>query len=192
MKKKRNEIAFNKSKNELNNLSKLNENEYIDLYYGDASHFNLVPNIPYAWQAPNEAILLPSFRGKSTSVFGLMNTSGKLFYDFFDTTINAESLIAFFDKFVENIVKKTIVVLDNSSLHTCKKFKAKIQEWEQLDLIIYFIPPYSPELNKIEILWRFVKYDCLPFDSYTCFDNLKSNIKEVLDGFGTKCIINFN
>jgi hypothetical protein len=30
------------------------------------------------------------------------------------------------------------VVLDDSSLHTSKKFKEKIKEWEELDLLIYF------------------------------------------------------
>ena len=29
----------------------------------------------------------------------------------------------------------------------------------------------------------------MSFDSYACFENLKSNLKEVLDSFGTKCII---
>ncbi len=55
----------------------------------------------------------------------------------------------------------------------------------------YFIPPYSPELNLIEILWRFVKYKWLKFEAYTSFENLKLNLNDVLNGFGTKCIINF-
>ncbi len=65
-----------------------------------------------------------------------MNTLGNLVFDIFETTINSEKMIVFFDKFVENITKKTVVVLDNSSLHTSKKFKEKIKEWEELDLLI--------------------------------------------------------
>lgn len=120
-----------------------------------------------------------------------MSTAGELMYDFFDQTLNSEKLIAFFDKFVQKTVKKTVVILDNSSLHTSKKFKEKMREWKEQDLLFYFIPPYSPELNKIEILWKFVKYKWLRFEAYSSFDNLKSNLKEVLDGFGKKCIINF-
>ena len=141
MKKKRCKLTFSKAQKEIEELSKLNADQYIDMYYGDASHFGLVPNVPYAWQSKDDPVLLPSIRGKSTSVFGLMNTLGDLVYDFFD-------------RFAQTIVKKTVVVLDNSSLHTSKKFKEKIKEWKELDLLIYFIPPYSPELNKIEILWR--------------------------------------
>ena len=127
-------MAYQKAKEELRQLSKLEDNQYIDLYYGDASHFSLVPNVPYAWQFAGEPILLPSIRGKSTSVFGLMKKSGKLFYDFFDKTMNSDSLIDFFDRFLASIVKKTIVVLDNSALHTSKKFKAKIEEWAEQNL----------------------------------------------------------
>jgi transposase len=161
------------------------------LYYGDASHFSLIPNVPYAWQLKNEPILLPSIRGKSLSVFGLVNTFGDLVFDVFESTVNSEILITFFDKFVQKIIKKTVVVLDNSSLHTSKKFKEKIKQWQELDLLIYFIPPYCPELNKIEILWRFIKYKWLKFEAYTSFENLKINLNEVLNNFGTKYIINY-
>lgn len=191
MKKKRCKLTFSKAQKEIEELSKLNADQYIDMYYGDASHFGLVPNVPYAWQSKDDPVLLPSIRRKSTSVFGLMNTLGDLVYDFFDKTINSEMLIVFFDRFAQTIVKKTVVVLDNSSLHTSKKFKEKIKEWKELDLLIYFIPPYSPELNKIEILWRFVKYKWLKFEAYISFENLKASLKNVLDNFGKKCIINF-
>lgn len=191
MTKKRCETAFLKSKNELKSLTQLNKDQYIDLYFGDGSHFSLVPNVPYAWQTKDNPILLPAIRGKSLSVFGLMNTLGNLVFDVYESTLNSDKLIVFFDKFVEKITKKTVVVLDNSSLHTSKKFKEKIKEWEELDLFIYFIPPYSPELNLIEILWRFVKYKWLKFEAYSSFENLKSNLNDILDGFGTKCIINF-
>ncbi|MDR2810274.1 MAG: transposase [Tannerellaceae bacterium] len=36
--------------------------------------------------------------------------------------------------------------------------RSKIQQWLKQDLFIFFLPPYSPELNMIEILWRFIKY----------------------------------
>jgi len=38
----------------------LEDNEYIDLYFGDESHFGLTPNVPYAWQMKGKQILLPA------------------------------------------------------------------------------------------------------------------------------------
>ena len=37
-------------------------------------------------------------------------------------------------------------------IHTSKKFKAKIDEWEKFGLHLLYLPPYSPELNPIEML----------------------------------------
>ncbi len=95
------------------------------------------------------------------------------------------------DEFCGKITKKTVIILDNAPIHKSNIFTEKIKEWEVRDLIIYFIPPYSPELNLIENLWRFVKYQCLSFDAYTNFHSLKKNLKGVLDNFGTKYMINF-
>jgi transposase len=88
-------------------------------------------------------------------------------------------------------VKRTVVILDNSPIHKSKKFMAKIEEWKENDLLIYFLPPYSPELNLIEILWRRIKYQWLPFEAYLCFQNLKESLSYVLNNFGKKYDIIF-
>ena len=40
-------------------------------------------------------------------------------------------------------------------------FKAEIEKWDKLGLQLLFLPPYSPELNEIEILWKHMKYNYL-------------------------------
>lgn len=180
------------SKYKIKCLKHLDLMDYIDLYFGDASHFSTVPYIPYAWQTKERPVLLPSTRSKSLSVLGLMKACGtSLFQRTLQGSINSEVMINFLDKFCQQITKKTVIVLDNAPIHKSKMFKEKIKEWEKLDLYIYFIPPYSPELNSIEILWRFVKYKWLSFEAYTCFDSLKSHLEEVFSGFGSKYMINF-
>lgn len=191
MRKKRCEIKFRKSKEEIEKLNHLHSIDYIDLYFGDASHFSTVPNVPYAWQTKDEPILLPSVRSKSVSVLGLMTPCSKLFQRTYEGSVNSQTMIDFLDEFCETISKKTVIILDNAPIHKSKIFKAKIKEWEEQDLIIYFIPPYSPELNLIEILWRFVKYQWLSFDAFTNFASLKKHLKEVLENVGSKYMINF-
>lgn len=161
------------------------------MYFGDASHFNTVPNVPYAWQTKDEPISLPSVRSKNCSVLGLMTPCSKLFQKMYEGSINSETMIDFLDEFCETINKKTVVILDNAPIHKSKIFTEKLKEWKEQDLIIYFIPPYSPELNLIEILWRFVKYKWLPFDAFINFSSLKKHLKEILDNFGIKYMINF-
>ncbi len=169
----------------------MEDNGYIDLYFGDESHFGLTPNVPYAWQTKENPILLPAAKGKSLNVVGLMSRKKELFFEVNETTFNSEKLISFMDNFMGQIVKKTVVILDNSPIHKSKKFMAKIKEWEENDLLVFFLPPYSPELNLIEILWRRIKYQWLPFEAYICFQNLKERLSYILHNFGKKYDIIF-
>ena len=59
----------------------------------------------------------------------------------------------------------------------------KIQECEKFDVYLFFLPPYSSELNKIE-KW-------LPFDAFRNFQNLKDRLNDVILNIGAKYVINF-
>lgn len=191
MKGKRNEEQFRFKQEQIETLKSLGDSGYIDLYFGDQSHFGLTPNVPYAWQTKDNPILLPAAKGKYQNVVGLMTRKNKLYFEILETTFNSDRIISFMNRFVEQTIKKTIVILDNSPIHKSKKFMAKIEQWKERDVLIYFLPPYSPELNLIEILWRRIKYQWLDFDAYKAFENLKEKLNFVLTNFGTKYDIKF-
>jgi len=191
LKSKRNQDEFERKQQQIEILKELEDSGYIDLYFGDESHFGLTPNVPYAWQTKHNPILLPAAKGKFLNVVGLMTRKNDLFFEMNETTFNTDKIICFLDRFAAQIVKKTVVVLDNSPIHRSNKFKAKIKQWEEDDLLIYFLPPYSPELNLIEILWRRIKYNWLSFDAYLCFQNLKERLENVLQNIGLKYDIIF-
>ena len=191
LKRKRNKVEFELKKEQIECLKRLEDSGYLDLYFGDESHFGLTPNVPYAWQTKENPILLPAAKGKFLNVIGLMTRKNKLFFEVLETTYNTDKVISYMDSFVAQTVKKTVVILDNSPIHKSKKFMAKIEEWKEKDVLIFFLPPYSPELNLIEILWRRIKYQWIPFDAYICFQNLKERLSYVLSNFGEKYDIIF-
>lgn len=84
----------------------------------------------------------------------------------FECSINSDIVIACIDKFSEKLEKKTVLVMDNSSIHTSNMMLEKEKEWLAKGLTLFFLPTYSPELNIIEILWRFIKYSWLGIDAY--------------------------
>jgi len=76
-------------------------------------------------------------------------------------------------------------------VHHSKIFKEKIKEWQEQDLYVYFLPKYASELNKIEILWRFIKYSWMPFDAYKNIQNFEEHLNQILQNVGTKYYIYF-
>jgi len=90
-------------------------------------------------------------------------------------TINSEFLIAIVDDFFTKLPKnsKTIVILDNAPTHTSNLFQDNIEEWEKKGLILYFLPTSSPQLNRIEILWRLMKYNWIQIKDYVSTQTLE-------------------
>ena len=87
---------------------------------------------------------------------------------------------------------KTTVVIDNASIHTSDQFEENIPKWEEQGLFIKFFPSYSPELNKIKILWKHIKYHCLDFKAYSSFTNFVRHVENILRGVGSQYRINFS
>ena len=73
-----------------------------------------------------------------------------------------------------------------------EKFLAKIEEWMEKNLYLFFLPKYSPHLNLAETYWRKAKYEWLkPFD-YGSFSKFKRKIKAIFNHIGLEYRINFN
>jgi transposase len=70
-----------------------------------------------------------------------------------------------------------VVVLDNASAHVSTAFTAAQPALEAAGVTLYYLPPYSPELNRIEDLWRHVKYEELPVRSYRTLDDLRTAVE---------------
>ena len=190
-KDKRNQVDFECAQAELARLHQQEAAGQCDVYYFDESGFSLTPEVPYAWQATGETIEIPAQRSPRLNVLGFCNKQ----LDFHATTIqgwvDSEIVIACFDRFCDTISKPTTVILDNASIHTSAKFKDKLADWAMRGLTIKYLPTYSPELNLIETVWRFIKYYWLPLSAYSSFKNLKLELQLVLDGIGSQYLITF-
>ncbi len=173
---------------ELKNRYKKGE---IDLRYFDESGFSLMPYVPYGWQEKNQQIIIKSSKSKRINVLGLMNINLELYYEIISGNVDSKIIINFFDKFSNNLKKPTVVIMDQASIHTSDAVIDKLPQWKQNNLEIFWLPTYSPKLNLIEILWKFIKYEWIEIDAYNSLKSLKKYLTKVLDGLGSKYVINF-
>ena len=172
---------YEQKKRSLKRFEELERVGKIDLYYFDESGFSINSNIPYAWSPKNETIEIKSFFARKFNVLGFLSKQGDLKAYIEENKIDSDVVIEIFDEFSLQITKPTVVVLDNASFHKSKKFKANIAKWSQRGLTIFYLPPYSPELNAIEILWKFMKYIWIDFTAFMSYENLKSYVQNIID-----------
>jgi len=191
LKKLRDPDAFAQCQRELAALQKQEDQGKIALYYFDEAGFALDPTIPYAWQEPTSIIELPAMRYGRINVLGFMNRNNDLHAFMFEQSIHTGVVIACFDAFCQTITKKTVVVVDNASIHRSEEFEDRIPSWKKRGLLIKYLSPYSPELNLIEILWRRIKYTWLPFSAYECLNALSGALETILSQVGSEYQITF-
>ena len=187
--------AYEQGKKDAQELKMLSSQGDFDLVYFDESGFSLQPVVPYAWQdqGQNGTLKIPSSRSKRINILGFLNPAKQQLHTFMiEGTVNSKKIIEVMDEYCDTITQPTVVILDNASIHTSGAVKEKIAEWEKCGLSLYFLPTYSPELNLIEILWRFIKYQWLPASAYQTFGKLKSALREVIDGYGSEYKIAFS
>lgn len=164
----------------------------IDLRYADEVGFSLVPYLPYAWLPTGVQTGIPSATRKVLNVFALMSLDQKLTSYPTKGRINSEFVINCLEDFVSKIKKPTVVVLDQASWHTSQLVKLQINRWQEKGMYLFLLPKYSPQLNAIEILWRFIKYKWLRPKDYNDHDSLFKAVCNILANFGTKFSINFS
>lgn len=192
LKGKRDSAAFEASEKMLKSLVEQMQAGEIDLVYFDESGFTLEPCVPYAWQPRGETLEVPSAKSVRLNVLGFMGQQNQFESFVFEGSVNSSVVVACFDLFAKTLTKKTVVILDNASTHTSHEFTQNIEAWEKQGLIVQPISAYSPELNLIEILWRKIKYEWMPFSAYTSFKTLKDALFEILANIGGKYVINFS
>ena len=105
--------------------------------------------------------------------------------------VDTSIIIKCFEQFSQQLAKRTYVFLDNAPVHRSQEFIGHIAQWVQRGLIIKYLPAYAPELNLIEILWRFMKYSWLPFSAYASFSCLYEAVEQLLTQVGTEYTITF-
>jgi putative transposase len=88
------------------------------------------------------------------NAFAFYSINGNNLIEFKDSS-KAESVCQFLEKIVEeNKGKIIILVLDNSRAHQAEKTRVRAKE---LGIILVFLPPYSPDLNPVEFVWKTIK-----------------------------------
>lgn len=191
LKSKRDAERFAQAQQQLAGLAEQAGRQEIDLAYFDESGFTLEPCVPYAWQPVGETVEVPCAKSKRLNVLGIMNKNGQFHSWVFGQSITSTVAVAFIDSFAENLTRPTVLVMDNAPIHTSDEFTDNIGRWSEQGLTILNLPPYSPELNLIEILWRKIKYEWLPFSAYQSFLSLKHSLFEILANIGKNYHINF-
>jgi hypothetical protein len=164
------------------------------MLYADESGFCLLPPVPYLWQEKGQTVGLPSSaHGQRFNVLGILRPGdNRLWYRGTKETMRSEQVIEAIESVLPDLSVPSVLVLDNAGVHRSSAVRERLREWRRQGLRVLFLPPYSPQLNKIEMLWRQVKYRWLDLAAYRSFPSLCQSVRAVLDNVGGRYRISFD
>jgi transposase len=138
----------------------------------------LQPFLGFLWCFTRIFIQAPSGRQRFNVLAALHAITHQLITVTNDDYINAASVAELLYKirsaFPDDLIT---LVLDNARYQHCRVI---IDLAASLNIELLFLPPYSPNLNLIERLWKFVKKECLYAKYYDSFSAFKQAITACL------------
>jgi len=148
------------------------------VFFMDAAHFVLAPFLGYLWSFTRLFIKAPAGRKRFNVLAALNAINHELITVTNDSYINAQSVCdLLWQIFCQNLEVPITLVLDNARYQKCKLV---MELANTLNIELFNKPSYSPNLNLIERLWKFVKKKCLYSKYYDNFDSFKLAINNCL------------
>ena len=149
----------------------------------DSAHFVHRAYLGVIWCFTRIFIASPSGR-KRFNVLGAVNAITKEVITVTNQTyINSESICLMLLKLTAlNLDVPITIVLDNARYQKCRVVTVLA---ETLNIELLYLPSYSPHLNLIERLWRFVRKQCLYSKYYDNFDDFKTAIETCIEQANT-------
>lgn len=151
------------------------------LFFVDAAHFVMGSFLCCVWCRIRLMIRGASGR-KRYSVLGAWNAATNAIVSITtDATVNAETMCALLRKIAAlGLTGPVRLVLDNARYQHC----ALVMDLaKSLTIELEFLPSYSPNLNLIERIWRFVKKKVLYAHHYATFEDFRGAIDDCLSKF---------
>jgi len=151
----------------------------------DAAHFVMGAFLGVLWCFTR--VLLPSASGRKR--YNVLGAYDPMTHEVIavtnDTYVNQQVFCELLTKIAACYTdsgRPITLVLDNARYQKCQCVAEKAKE---LGIELLYLPPYSPNLNLIERLWRFVKKEVLYSTHYDNFKNFKASIDTCLAEIST-------
>ncbi len=167
----------------------------MSLFYLDESGFSTVPNVQRAWSPKGQphAADASAPRARVNVVGALDYATGTVWHDLHGKSVRRDAVVGLIDRIAKRDQRMplTLVVLDNARTHH-NIDPEKLDEWlVEHRLVLMHLPPYSPELNPIEVVWKHLKYHWRRFVTWSK-EELFEQVQNLMAGIGSNFKISFS
>jgi transposase len=153
------------------------------VYFSDSTHPEFAPYITYGWIEKGERFDVKTNSGwrKRVNICGALELSTLDIITRTHDTINSNSICELLRSIKQRNLKEDFIylVLDGAGYNRAKKVKIFAKK---LKINLIYLPAYSPNLNPIERLWKFMKKKVTANRHYEEFNDFKNSLRNFFRG----------
>jgi transposase len=156
----------------------LAQREKADIYFGDAAHMRSDHHAGRTWGKKGETpVVLSTGARYRMSLISAVTSRGHMRFMIKETGgVNADVFIEFLRRLLIGSKNRIFIIVDRGPAHVAKKTKAFVASLGGR-LRLFYLPPYSPDKNPDELVWKHLKADTVGRTSIISFDDFKDKVR---------------
>lgn len=145
-----------------------------EIWFGDESGLRSDYHAGTTWSPKGHTPVVKTTGARyRLNMLSAVNRKGKMRFMIEPKTVTASVFCLFLDRLMAGSRHPVFLILDGHPLHKSKSVAQKVKRYKGR-LRLFYLPPYSPELNPDEGVWREVKVNHVGRAGITGFAHLKA------------------
>lgn len=147
-------------KTEYPKIKKMAQKQGADIYFGDAAHIRSDHHAGRTWGKRGKTpVVVATGARHGMSLISAITSKGHLRFMIKDKgSVNAAVFIEFLKRLIAGADHPIFLIVDRGSAHRAKKTQAFVAA-SGGKLQLFYLPPYSPDRNPDELVWKHLKAD---------------------------------
>ena len=149
-----------------------------DIYFGDAAHIRSDHHAGRTWGKKGETPIVETTGARhAMSLISAITSRGHMRFMIVEKGgVNADVFIEFLKRLIAGAKRVIFLIVDRGPAHVAKKTKAFVESLNG-SLRLFYLPPYSPDRNPDELVWKHLKADTVGRMAVTNRDDFKSKVR---------------
>jgi transposase len=141
-------------------IKKIAKAEGADIYFGDAAHIRSDHHAGRTWARKGETPVVEATGARhGMSLISAITSKGRMRFMIKEKGgVNADVFIEFLRRLLIGATRAIFLIVDRGPAHRAKKTKAFVETLGGR-LRLFYLPPYSPDRNPDELVWKHLKAD---------------------------------
>ena len=159
-------------------IMKMAQKQGADIYFGDAAHIRSDHHAGRTWGKRGETPIVEATGARhSMSLLSAISSRGHMrFMIKQQGGVNAAVFIEFLKRLIAGAERTIFLIVDRGPAHIARKTRAFVESLNG-SLRLFYLPPYSPDRNPDELVWKHLKADTVGRMAITSKDDFKAKVR---------------